>query len=483
MKKKLIYLNIIGLILLFGCTDLLDEDPKTFISSANFYQSESDFDAALKGIYVDVRNISTERDLREVFADYNDSPESAEQTADLWKNNPSSNFWPIRYGWQYPYRIVNNSNLILEALMNVELDASVASRIEAEAKFLRAFAYFQLVQLYGDIPLRTEPVRSLDETRMPKSAQADVYDLIVSDLNFAETNLPANAPDEGRVYKEVATALLAKTYLTTAGFPLNVAANYALAKAKALEVINSPKFELMNDYSQVFHNNNYTAETIWAALFSPPAIGNSMHTITAPTGNNTAILLPADAFINSFSEGDQRKEWGIKDGYTNQEGNEIALRTYFNKFINEEFFEDEISPGSARNLLGYTAPLIRLAEMYLIAAEAENEINGPSNAYQYINMIRWRARVDKDNPSHVPDLSNLSEDEFREAVLMERKWELHLEGIAWFDLKRTQTFNKVQQARGPSLVVPIGAYNNTWLIPDFEISNNNIDQNPSYGGN
>jgi hypothetical protein len=121
--------------------------------------------------------------------------------------------------------------------------------------------------------------------------------------------------------------------------------------------------------------------------------------------------------------------------------------------------------------------------MYLIAAEAENEINGPANAYQYINKIRQRARIDKNDPSQVPDLKNLSTEDFRKAVLNERKWELHLEGSAWFDLKRTQTYSLVQAARGSSLSVPIGTYNNTWLIPDFEISNNNIEQNPSYVGN
>ena len=120
--------------------------------------------------------------------------------------------------------------------------------------------------------------------------------------------------------------------------------------------------------------------------------------------------------------------------------------------------------------------------MYLIVAEAENEMNGPAAAYQYINKIRERARINKADVTHVPNLVDLSKEHFRAAVLMERKWELHLEGSAWFDLKRTQTFNKVQEARGVRLVVPIGAYNNTWIIPDFEISSNNIEQNPSYGG-
>ena len=118
--------------------------------------------------------------------------------------------------------------------------------------------------------------------------------------------------------------------------------------------------------------------------------------------------------------------------------------------------------------------------MYLIAAEAENEINGPANAYQYINKIRWRARINKADPTHVPDLAGLSKDQFRDAVLMERKWELHIEGSTWYDLKRTGTLSRIQTVRPTTLVNPIGAYNNTWYIPDIEIQNNNIPQNPSY---
>lgn len=194
------------------------------------------------------------------------------------------------------------------------------------------------------------------------------------------------------------------------------------------------------------------------------------------------MLLPTNDFINSFPNGDRRKEWGIKDGYTNALGHQIVNRTYYNKFINEQFFEDELSPSTAANSLDYTMPIIRTAEMYLIAAEAENEMSGPTAvAYDYINAIRQRARIDKNDPTHVPDLSGLSKDEFRAAVLNERKWELFIEGQAWFDLKRTQTFNLVQLARGSELAVPIGTYNNTWLISDFEILNNNIEQNPTYG--
>jgi hypothetical protein len=131
-------------------------------------------------------------------------------------------------------------------------------------------------------------------------------------------------------------------------------------------------------------------------------------------------------------------------------------------------------------MVPYSFSILRLAEMYLIAAEAENEVNGPANAYQYVNKIRWRARVNKSSTTDVPDLKNPGKDQFRDAVLMERKWELSNEGTAWFDLKRSNTFQRIQTVRGSSLSVPIGVYNQTWLIPTQEITNNNIKQNPQY---
>ena len=175
-----------------------------------------------------------------------------------------------------------------------------------------------------------------------------------------------------------------------------------------------------------------------------------------------------------------RKEWGIRPNYVNAKGQVCIERTYYNKFINEEYLEQQM-PASNTLILTYQTQFLRLAEMYLIVAEAENEVNGPTDvAYQYINKIRERARVDANDATNVPDLQGLSKEEFREAVYLERKHELFEEGLAWFDLKRTQTFNKVQEARGEQLNVPIGAYNNTWLIPDFEILNNDIPQNPDY---
>lgn len=466
----------VSVILFASCSDWLEEKPKTFISPSSFYKTVEDFDGALKGLYPQGQELN----LTEVFADYNDKPESAEQVGDLWANNPGYGFYAFRYAWSGAYSTIKNTNMVLEAIEGKEFAPETKDRIIGEAKCLRAWAYFTLVQLFGDVPLRDKVVTSDADIAIDRTSQADIYTFIFADILDAEQKLPTEAQDMGRADKYVAKAIMARIYLTSAGFPMNMKENYGKAKDKALEVINSGKYTLMPSFDKVFKTERYTAETIWAQLFSAAAGSYSgMHNVSAPIGSQTALYLPTDAFTASFSEGDMRKEWGIKPGYVNAKGNKVIARPYYNKYINEEYLEEEL-PASNTNILTWQTQLIRLAEMYLIAAEAENEVNGPANAYQYINMIRKRARVDQGDPTHVPDLNGLSQDQFREAVLLERQHELYEEGVAWYDLKRTQTFNKVQKARGDKMNVPIGAYNNTWLIPDTEILNNNIPQNPDY---
>lgn len=462
--------------MLSSCADWLEEDPKTFISPSSFYQTEEDFEGALRGLYPQGQNLN----LTEVFADYNDKPESAEQVGDIWANNPGYGFYAFRNAWSDAYSTIKNANMILESIQNKEFSEEVKNRIIGEAKCLRAWSYFTLVQLYGDVPLRTNVVTNEDQIAIDRTPEKDIYTFIFEDILEAESKLPEESPEMGRVNKYVAKAILARIYLTSAGFPMNMTENYNKAKEKALEVINSGIYQLMPSFDKVFKTEKYTAETIWGRLFEAPSVYSDMHTVSAPIGSQTALYLPTDRFIKSFEEGDFRKEWGIKSNYVNAKGNEVIKRSYYNKYINEEYLEQEM-PASNTNILTWQTQLIRLAEMYLIVAEAENEMNGPTpTAYQYINTIRKRARVDASNPAHVPDLSGLSKDQFREAVYLERKHELFEEGFAWYDLKRTQTFNKVQEVRGDKLNVPIGVYNNTWLIPDFEILNNNIPQNPDY---
>lgn len=471
MKTKYIFIMLIFTGLYQGCT--LDEDPKTFISPNAFFTSEASYNAAVMGIYTNVGSFYSGNCMmmREMFSDIYDEPDgSAEQALPTYQNNVLPFFYNVRDFWSTGYTIVKNANFVISKIPDNY------PQLIAEARFLRAYAYFYLVQFYGDIPLRKTPVEDYSEVQLPKSSQSEVYDFIVEDLLYAESNLPDNA-EQGRTYKQAATALLAKVYLTMAGNPLNKTEYFASARDKALTVINSGRFTLPDKYAEIFQTTAYSEEIIWGVIYDPQKSSNPITGLTMTSAGYKTILLPAEWFINSFGTGDQRREWGITEGYEDPNGN--VLKTYFQKFVNNANIDADLSVSSM--ITPYPIPILRLAEMYLIAAEAENEANGPAQAYQYINKIRQRARTDKGNASYVPDLQNLTKEQFRDAIYLERKQELHLEGSTWMDLKRTNNLQRIQDIRANTLTHPIGIYNQTWPIPDTEITNNNIAQNPLPG--
>ena len=253
MKRYLIV--IIGfctlLSILQACEKTLREKPRTFISPDAFFNTPESYEQAVKGIYVSLPGVygANEMMMREMFSDICGSPSpSFEQALPTYQNNHQPFFYNVRGEWANDYSIVKNANFVLNELSNSAiLSDAQKNSLTAEARLLRAFAYFQLVQFYGDVPLRTTPIESYSDVQTPRSAQEDVYNLILEDLNFAETNLPDVAPQQGRVYKLVATALLAKVYLTMAGNPLNNTEDYQNAKDKALAVINSGKFQLVDE--------------------------------------------------------------------------------------------------------------------------------------------------------------------------------------------------------------------------------------------
>ncbi|WP_186755990.1 RagB/SusD family nutrient uptake outer membrane protein [Echinicola salinicaeni] len=477
--KRTINILLSSLIALGGfssCEGILEESPKTILSPNEFFQNPDGYESVVVGIYSGLPLYVTQ--THEMLIDIYGmpSPES-EQALPVYNNQPTPFFYNAGNAWNRPYSVIKDANFIISNLEESPLDDVKKNQLLAESRFLRAYAYFDLVQLFGDVPLPKVVGDTYESLKLPRSSQEEVYDFILEDLLFAENNLPDEAPQEGRVYKLVAKALLARVYATMAGNPLNETAQYNNALEKALEVINSQKFSLEDDYSDVFHHAEYTSESIWEKQYVPGRGGNSLHNSSCTLEGYRPILVPGEDFINSFPEGDRRKQWGIVNDKISPISGTV-LPPYFQKFVDNDLVDRGTGPSGA--IVSYAIPLIRLAEMYLIAAEAENALNGPTNAYQYINQIRQRARVDKGNATHVPDLEGLSKEQFQQAVIAEYNWELHQEGHGWHNMKRFNTFDRIQEVRGNSLTVPIGAYNQTWPIPIEEITNNNIEQNPLY---
>lgn len=463
----------IGALVLVSCKKTLQEKPQTFISPATYFTNAQSYESAVLGVYSDLGGLYSGDTymMLEMCTDiYGQPSPSFEQALPMYQNAPSPVYYCTLDAWNSAYSLIKDANFILQNLPGGNIPDTTKARLTAEARFLRGYAYFYLVQLYGAVPLRTATVQSYGDVQAPRASQDSVYAFVLDDLTYAENNLPATAPQQGRVYKWVASALLAKVYLTLAGNPMNQTADYQKALDEANAVINSGGFKLVSSYPSVFHNTSYTTESIWEQLYVPNLGGNPLHGLSCTATQYNAILVPAGWFINSFYPGDTRKTWGIQQKYKDPSGN--ILSPFFQKFVDDDAIDQGLGPSASGLIVSYSLPYLRLAEMYLIAAEAENEVNGPQAAYAYINAVRERAGI--------PDLAGLTQDQFRDSVWLERKHELSQEGSTWFDMKRTNTFGNIQSIRGSGLINPIGSYNATWLIPYTELTANNIPQNPLY---
>jgi len=469
--KKIIKLLVIFIWPSFiGCKKFLVEHPKSIASPETVLSSVGGLDAALVGAYSNITGWSKMYSwdvlpLNESFVDYQYSPFNG----DASNGNILSTSYPINFAWTSLYKIISSANLILANVGNIDNDPN-KNRIEGEAKFLRAWAYFDLVQLFGDVPLVLEPVTDPSNFQPPRTPQADVYKQIVSDLQDAETKMNDAAPQPSRANKWVAKAYLAKVYLTMAGSPNNITTfngtnTYSLALGKAKEIINSNKYNINVPYRDVFMNTG-DAETIWE-IRSPDLSLYNHYTFLSQ-----GIFTPTDAFINSFDAKDVRgPAWGIKTSYVyNGVTYTFPLPTYM-KFV------DTVQYAKGQQFQStLSITIIRYADVLLMAAEADNEVNGgPStDAYTWINLVRKRAGIN--------NLSGLSKSAFKDAIFVERRKELYGEGFSWMDLKRFNKFDLLNTTGRP-FKTNIDAHLNYYPIFNSEIINNpSITQNPGWPG-
>ena len=472
MKKIIIILiAILQLTILSSCKKFLTENPKSSANPATVLSSVGGFEAALIGTYSHITGWGKMYSwdvlkLNESFVDYQYAP----QASDFSQGNVISSDYPARFGWENLYKVIGSANLVIGNIEKIS-GASEKSRIEGESKFLRAWAYFNLVQFFGDVPLVLQPVSDPSNFQPARAPQKDVYAQIIKDLLDAESMMNDAAPQPSRVNKWVAKAYLSKVYLTMAGNPNNIATynstnTYSLALDKAKEVINSNKYNINVPYPVVFQTTG-DAETIWEIRI--PDLANFNHN----TFLSQAIFTPTPSFISSFDANDVRgPAWGIRTSYVyNGTTYNFALPTYM-KFVDSI---QNTKGQQFQSTLSITA--IRLADVLLMAAEADNEINSaPStNAYSWINLVRRRAGI--------ADLqSGLTKATFKDAVFIERRKELYGEGWSWFDLKRFNRFSLLNTT-GRTFKTAIDAHLNYFPIYSAEIVNNpNVTQNPGWPG-
>jgi starch-binding outer membrane protein, SusD/RagB family len=384
--------------------------------------------------------------------------------------------------WASSYSGIENANWIILKVPDATMDETRKKQVIGEAYFLRAYYHWMLTKNFGDVPIKTEPSTSEVKAYVAKSPKADVYKQIYSDLDQAlAAGLPSYpAVEKGRPSKEAVNALYAKAALYNE--------DWAKALEKAEAVINSGKYQLMTNVLDVFDYQTEDAarkENIWAYEADPisPGNGHQLVGLTGPSGSggveyartSYGSMFAYQDFYNSFDPADKRRQL-LATSYVNKAGKVVPQKditpiTTDGVLIRK--FRDPVSTtGTIVNI-----PILRLADIYLVAAEAEARMNGgTAKAYGYINAVRSRAEL--------PTLAaGLSKDGFIDAVLQERSWEFFAEGDRWYDLTRTGKFLTVIPKASNSVYPsrPVQAKNKYFPIPQDEVNANpELTQNPDW---
>ncbi|MEK9566713.1 MAG: RagB/SusD family nutrient uptake outer membrane protein [Flavobacteriaceae bacterium] len=468
--KKLIFFFALTISMVSCTKEFLNINSETALTTGNYFKSRADMESAVNGIYASLRDIYNNAWMLGEFTSDNTyyalnisrgAVENEEQIANHnWQRaNPN-----IANKFSSNYVLIARANQVIKSFENGAEDnlfeGQFAATKEAEARFLRALSYFDLVQYFGDIPLVLEPAQSFEETRQPAVTPAEVYAQIKTDLEFAKTNLPNKSSQEtGRASKEAAHTLLANVHI--------VLKEWGDAVSELNGVIGSPSMGLESEFSDVFDPSNKNGiESIFevqylegnqgfASNFTYPWLPLPLNASTygeilgvgnpQEDNNRQAFNLPSPEILAAFDQvNDKRYAASIKwtpiensANYPVEDGTPPD-HPYISKFLHAH-----ANWGQANE----NWPIYRYAEAKLMIAEALFMLNNSDPAaLQHVNDIRSRAGL---NP-----LANLSED----LILQERRLELAFEAKRYLDLKRTGKLSQVMQEMGNKLRANPQAY-------------------------
>ncbi|HEY9046743.1 MAG TPA: RagB/SusD family nutrient uptake outer membrane protein [Ohtaekwangia sp.] len=471
---------LLGGVLLISasCSDFLKEEDPSNIAPETFFKTPQDAEAAVYGIY---ENLRFHGDGTGIFSANFQMLDALSGTAETetGQNSDLNNLYGFQYTgdnlhltqwWRQLYDGIANANLAIEKIPTIPniTDADVTKWV-GHAKFMRAFHYFWLVRLWGDVPLLTSPIYTWTDPNVNASRATTeaVYATIEADLLAAEA---ANFPmmdASGLASQAAVKALLARVYITMAGYPLNKGtAYYQKAAAKAKEIIdyanaNPDKIALFTSYDYLHdQTKENTLEHIFEIQYAAGIANANYQSYFLPNNTNitasgeVGTTVPTASFLASYEAGDKRaaeKGFYFKQYYLD---GGVGAPTTLNRFYIFKHFDVVANgapppglPGTGNSGLNY--PLIRYADVLLMYAEAQNEVGGPTaEAYAALTAIRDRAELT------TPAIGTYNQATFREAVWRERWHELSYEGITWFDMLRLR---KVYDDESDTFVDFVGA--------------------------
>ncbi len=477
---------LVSIFLIISCTDDFVDVPSFDEDTENFFNSEEDYQSALVAAYDLLQSTYLNVMLGEIASDNTlAGGESATdvpgiQEVDDMIHTPINA--QLRDIWSWMFAGVNRANYVLE--FKDKTDFSGKEVVLAEATFLRAYYYFELVKWFGDVPLAVDK-RLLfgDQDVIERTPKAEVYAQIEQDLQFAVSVLPVTQTDTGRATKGAAQALLGKVYLYQDKF--------AEAATVLDEVITSNTYQLVEDYNTIFETEGENnVESVFEVQYTDEegagfgclqcsegnvAVGfNGIRNYTGPMfDSGFSFNVPTQEVVDAFEDGDIRKDVAILDieawatqnaGVTYGTGYEHT--GYFNRKYIARQGDRNTGDANLTNPNNYRA--IRFADVLLMAAEANNRKASADDmkAQMYLNRVRSRATLAAVSATG----SNLTQ-----AIYNERRVELVGEGHRFFDLVRTG--RAAQEIEGFS-----ANKNEIFPIPSIEIelAGNRWAQNPGY---
>ena len=436
-----------------SCDSFLEEKPKTFLTPEFYFQNEKQIVAAVNGLYTflgDIFNGDVEVNSQafifmEYLSGYGERPRGAgtQDLAQAVNLSVADNNIYVERLWRTAYQAIENCNSVIAGIESVGegiVSEDRKNELLGEAYFLRAFNYFNLVRLYGPVPLKLTTTSGLSEVQIALTPAEEVYAQIESDMTKA-ADLMKNAPwtrNTGRVTRGTVKSCLAKLYLTMAGYPLRKGtAYYQKAYEAAKEVSQSGAFRLFNTYAELRTTEN-SGEQIWSVQREANNAGSPVHNSmlpypppAKPISSNPTFgggLAPTRLFYNSYPAGDKRtteKAYYYTEHEALDGSGIVALGA---PFIYK--FWDSSAASSGKSGANYS--LIRYADVLLILAEAKAQADGgttsSSDAIDAYFAVRSRALPSESKPS------SLSVND----VLKERFWEICFEGQTWYDMLRTR---------------------------------------------
>lgn len=451
--KRIIFISLL-IITISGCKKTLDETAFSSIYTKDFYSTASEAEAALAAVYGNMyvmyssgsplfvaewsadqmfpRNV-VGRNTLTVF--------SYDALFSVQTSNGRSNESPVEI-WKTAYKGIESANWVIEKVPAVAMDTVRRNAIVGEALFLRAFFHWSLAKNFGSIVVKTSTTNSIDAAFTGKQPVDKVYDQIIADLVKAERYLPdyTSTMVKGRASKQAAQLLHAKAAL--------YAERYPEALASAQSVITSNRYSLVPSFVDLFtaaKKDAARSEVLFAVELSNttnPIRQSQIHYFCAPippsdySKGGAGGMYCYSNFLKSFATADKRKDL-LATSYVQTAGSvlvpqaSIDTRLLTKDLVLMGKYKDPAAVGAYGSNNIY---LLRLADAYLIAAEAEARANGATaTAYGYVNAVRARAGI-------ANLVTGLTQTALVDSVLQERSWEFYGEGDRWYDLTRTNKF-------------------------------------------